>query len=88
MLHEVPDGLCVLRYSNRAMGDEWNVPIPRGCMAPTSSTHSSPGEGLPSSLSQGHHLTDWATGLMFNKMGTSMALGPTALILVANKTNS
>lgn len=74
VLHEAPDGPCVLLYTHRTTGDERKVPNPGECMAPTCSTHSSPGEGFPSSLSQGHHQANSARGLMFNKLWTSMAL--------------
>lgn len=74
VLHEAPDGPCVLHYNDRATGDERKVPIPRGCMAPACSTRCSPGEGFPSSLSQGHHLGISARGVIFNKLGTSTAL--------------
>lgn len=66
VLHEAPDGPCELHYKKRAIEDVWHQPaahIPH-----------LPGEGFPSSLSQGHHLANSARGLMFNNLGTSMAL--------------
>lgn len=73
VLHEAPDGPWGLHY-NRAVGIKWKVPIPRGGVAPTCSTHSSPGEGFLSSLSQRHPLANSDRGLMFNKLWASMAL--------------
>ncbi|KAI1241887.1 hypothetical protein IHE44_0005391 [Lamprotornis superbus] len=51
--------LCAA-LNNGATRDKRMVPNPRGCMAPTCSTHSSPGEGFPISLSRGHHLANSA----------------------------